>query len=67
MFKVCIMISDLMISNMMNSKKCVKKHGVKDLTIFVLIWLKEGDNGKYRIFNESKTTYIDCIPETEPF
>ena len=28
---------------------------------------KNGDNGKYRIFNESKTTYIDCIPETNPF
>ena len=25
------------------------------------------DNGKYRTLNESKTTYIDCIPETEPF
>ena len=23
--------------------------------------------GKYRIFNESKTTCFDCIPETEPF
>ena len=23
--------------------------------------------GKYRIFNESKTTYIDCFPETAPF
>ena len=23
--------------------------------------------GRYRIFNGSKTTYIDCIPETEPF
>ena len=29
--------------------------------------IKSRDNGKYRIFNESKTTYIDCIPETEPF
>ena len=28
---------------------------------------KNRDNGKQRIFNESKTTYIDCIPETEPF
>ena len=28
---------------------------------------KNRDNGNYRIFNESKTTYIDCIPETEPF
>ena len=25
------------------------------------------DEGKYRIFNGSKTTYIDCIPETKPF
>ena len=28
---------------------------------------KNKNDGKYRIFNESKTTYIDCIPETEPF
>ena len=28
---------------------------------------KNRDNGKYRIFNESKTTYSDCIPETNPF
>ena len=28
---------------------------------------KNRDNGKYRNFNESKTTYIDCIPKTEPF
>ena len=28
---------------------------------------KNSDNGKYRIFNESKTTYIDCIPKSNPF
>ena len=28
---------------------------------------KNKNEGKYHIFNESKTTYIDCIPETEPF
>ena len=28
---------------------------------------KNKNDGNYRIFNESKTTYIDCIPETEPF
>ena len=27
---------------------------------------KNKNEGKYRIFNESKKTYIDCIPETEP-
>ena len=28
---------------------------------------KNKNEGKYRIFNESKDTYIECIPETEPF
>ena len=28
---------------------------------------KNKNDGKYRIFNESKPTYIDCIPETESF
>ena len=28
---------------------------------------KNKNEGKYCIFNESKTTYIDCICETEPF
>ena len=28
---------------------------------------KNKNEGKYRIFNESKTTYIDCMPESEPF
>ena len=28
---------------------------------------KNKNDGKYCIFNESKTTYIDCICETEPF
>ena len=28
---------------------------------------KNKNGGNYRSFNESKTTYIDCIPETEPF
>ena len=25
------------------------------------------DERKYRIFKERKNTYIECIPETEPF
>ena len=28
---------------------------------------KNKNDVEYRIFNESKTTYFDCIPETEPF
>ena len=28
---------------------------------------KNKNEGKYRIFNESKTTYIECIPKTETF
>ena len=35
---------------------------------YLCIDMTENKNeGKYRIFNESKTTYIDCIPESEPF
>ena len=33
---------------------CIDKYKIKN-------------KGKYRIFNESKTTYTDCIPETESF
>ena len=32
-----------------------------------IVMTKNKNGGKYRIFNESKTTYIDCICETEPF
>ena len=28
---------------------------------------KKEDEGRYRIFNESKTTFIECTPETNPF
>ena len=28
---------------------------------------KSKNEGKYCIFNESKTTYIECICETNPF
>ena len=28
---------------------------------------KNKNEGKYRIFNESKTKYIECAPEKEPF
>ena len=28
---------------------------------------KSRNEGKYRIFNESKTTYNDCIHENSPF
>ena len=28
---------------------------------------KNKKEGEYRSFNESKNTYIECIPESEPF
>ena len=28
---------------------------------------KNKNEVKYRIFNESKDTYIECIPKSEPF
>ena len=29
--------------------------------------IKNKNEGKYRIFYENKDTYIECIPEREPF
>ena len=34
---------------------------------YLYIDMTKKNDGKYRIFNESKTTYFDCIPETESF
>ena len=34
---------------------------------YLCIDITKKNEVKYRIFNESKTTYIECIPETEPF
>ena len=45
---------------MMNSKKRFVKHGVKDKK-------KNKNDDNYRIFNESKNTYIECTPESEAF
>ena len=51
----------------MNLRRCAELLGVKNLTIYVLIEHKNKNEGKYRIFNESKKTYIDCICESEAF
>ena len=34
---------------------------------YLCIDMTKKNEGKYRIFNESKTTYIECIPESELF
>ena len=34
---------------------------------YLCIDITKKNEGKYRIFNESKTTYVECIPETEAF
>ena len=34
---------------------------------FCIDMAKNKNDGKNRIFNECKTTYFDCIPETKPF
>ena len=44
-------------------------HGAwsEGINYLCIVMTKNKDNRKYRIFNESKTTYIDCIPESESF
>ena len=34
---------------------------------YLCIDMGKKNEGNYRVFNESKTTYFDCIPESEPF
>ena len=67
MFKVCVMILELIIWSMMISMECVIKLGVKDITISVLIWLKNEKEGKYRIFIENKTKFNECNPKSDAF
>ena len=47
-------------------QKC-HKAGDEKYNYLCIDMTKNKNDGKYRIFNESKTTYFDCIPETEPF
>ena len=49
-----------------NKQMCHKAWDEKYNHLFIDM-TKNRNEGKYRIFNESKTTYIDCISETEPF
>ena len=52
---------------MTNLGKCAELLGVKKFNYLCIDMTKNQNEGNYRIFNESKTTYIDCVPETEPF
>ena len=51
---------------MMNLNWCHKAWDEK-CNYLCIDMTKNKNEGKYRIFNENKTTYIDCIPESEPF
>ena len=51
---------------MMNSKNYVETHGMKIITIFILIDLKK-DQERYCVCNESKKTYLKATPQTKPF
>ena len=63
MSKVCMRILEVMICNMMNSKKAWSEK----FNYLYIDMSKIRKEGRYRIFKESKTTYNECIPESEPF
>ena len=48
-------------------KEMCRVAGSEKFNYLCIDMTKNKNEDKYRIFNESKTTYIDCIPETEPF
>ena len=52
---------------MMNLRKCVELLGGKNLNYLCIDMTKNKNEGKYRIFNDSKNTYIECICESEAF
>ena len=48
-------------------KEMCHKHWSEKLNCLCIDMTKIKNEGKYRTFNESKETYTDCIPESEPF
>ena len=66
MFKVCMMILGLLMNYDECKEMCRVAWGEK-FNYLCIDMTKKKNEGKYRIFIESKTTYFDCIPETEPF
>ena len=51
----------------MKSKKCVIKTWSERFNYLCIDMAKNRNEGKYRIFNENKNTYNECICETEAF
>ena len=48
-------------------KKMCPKAWIERFNYLCIDMTKNKNESNYRIFNESKTTYIECIPESEPF
>ena len=48
-------------------KEMCHKAWIERFNYLCIDMVKNKKEGKYRIFNESKNTHIECIPETEPF
>ena len=48
-------------------KQLCKKSWEEEYNYLCIDRFKKKDRGRYCICNESKNTYIQCIPETDPF
>ena len=48
-------------------KKMCHKTWSEKFNYLCIDMIKNKNEGKFRNFNESKNTYIECIPKTEPF
>ena len=51
----------------MNVNNFVEDHEKKIISIYVLIHREKRDQGRYCVCNESKNTYIECLPQTKLF
>ena len=65
MLKICLETTVVLTWLILTLKAYVVKRGVKNLTIYVLIWLKTKIKVIIDIFVEGKATYNESTPETE--
>ena len=67
MFKLSIMILELIISYIQNIKKCVIKPGVENFTIYVLIKLKIKMKANIVFSMKAKTHILNAFPKVNLF
>ena len=67
MFKVGIMILEFTICRIQKIRKCVRKLGVKDLTVYILICLKTETKVKIEFSSKAKPHILNVSQKLKVF